>query len=77
MLFRRVISSCVFFLIFSLSLFAQGDRGTITGTVTDSAGAPMPNVAVNITNTAKTLVVDEVVQLPEQPIGYRHLILVP
>jgi len=32
---------------------------------------------VNIKNTAKTLVVDEVVQLPEQPIGYRHLILVP
>ena len=52
MLFRRVTSICVFSLIFSLSLFAQGDRGTITGTVTDSTGAPMPNVAVNITNTA-------------------------
>jgi hypothetical protein len=54
MLFRRVISSCVFSLIFSLSLslLAQGDRGTITGTVTDSTGAPMPNVVVNITNTA-------------------------
>ena len=52
MLFRRVTSICVFSLILSLSLFAQGDRGTITGTVTDSTGAPMPNVAVSITNTA-------------------------
>ena len=52
MLFRRATSICVFSLILSLSLFAQGDRGTITGTVTDSAGAPMPNVAVSITNTA-------------------------
>jgi hypothetical protein len=55
MLFRRVTSICVFFLILSLSLFAQGDRGTITGTVTDSTGAPMPNVAVNITNTATNI----------------------
>ena len=55
MLFRRVTSICVFSLILSLSLFAQGDRGTITGTVTDSTGAPMPNVAVNITNTATNI----------------------
>ena len=52
MLFHRGISICVFFLAFSLFLCAQGDRGTITGTVTDSTGAPMPNVVVNVTNTA-------------------------
>ena len=52
MLFRRIISICVFSLTLAFSLFAQGDRGTITGTVTDSTGAPMPNVVVNITNTA-------------------------
>ena len=52
MLFRRITSICVFSLTLAFSLFAQGDRGTITGTVTDSTGAPMPNVVVNITNTA-------------------------
>ncbi len=57
MLFRRITSICVFSLTLAFSLFAQGDRGTITGTVTDSAGAPMPNVVVNITNTATNTLV--------------------
>ncbi len=30
--------------------FAQGDRGTITGTVTDQAGAVVPNTAIEVTN---------------------------
>ena len=57
MLFRRITSICVFSLTLAFSLIAQGDRGTITGTVTDSAGAPMPNVVVNITNTATNTLV--------------------
>lgn len=33
-----------------LALWAQSDRGTITGAVTDPAGAVIPNVAVNAVN---------------------------
>src|ERR1700688_3157580 len=49
---HRAVSICVFLLCLPLGLFAQGERGTITGTVTDTTGAPMPNVAVSIVNTA-------------------------
>src|SRR3954471_11993273 len=31
--------------------FAQGDRGTITGTITDSGGAVVPRAAITATNT--------------------------
>lgn len=31
--------------------FAQGDRGTLTGIVTDHSGAVVPVVAINVTNT--------------------------
>src|SRR5271170_5733726 len=41
----------VFFLICSVAAFAQGDRGTITGTVTDPTGAVVPNANIQITNT--------------------------
>src|SRR6516162_2495185 len=34
----------------SLSLFAQSDRGTITGTVSDTTGALIPGVSVVATN---------------------------
>lgn len=37
-------------LICSLSLFAQSDRGTITGTVTDAAAALVPGASVAATN---------------------------
>lgn len=37
---------------FSLAVFAQTERGNITGTVTDSTGAVIPGAAVVITNTA-------------------------
>jgi hypothetical protein len=36
----------------SLCAYAQSDRGTITGTVTDSSGSLIPNVAVTAINTA-------------------------
>src|ERR1700735_2465555 len=39
------------FLICSVAAFAQGDRGTITGTVTDPTGAVVPNANIQITNT--------------------------
>lgn len=44
-----------FFLIASLALFAQGERGTFNGTVTDPSGAAVANAAVKITNPATGL----------------------
>jgi hypothetical protein len=38
-------------LLFVLPVFAQTDRGTITGTVLDPAGAVVPNAAVSAKNT--------------------------
>ena len=40
-----------FFLICTLAAFAQGDRGTITGTVTDPTGAVVPNANIQVTNS--------------------------
>ena len=39
------------FLICALAAFAQGDRGTITGTVTDPTGAVVPNANIQVTNS--------------------------
>ena len=39
------------FLICTLAAYAQGDRGTITGTVTDPTGAVVPNANIQLTNT--------------------------
>jgi hypothetical protein len=38
-------------LLFASHLFAQSNRGTITGTVSDSTGALIPGVQVVLTNT--------------------------
>jgi len=45
----RRLSLCLFAL--ALSLFAQTDRGTITGTVTDPAGAVISNAPLQLVNT--------------------------
>src|ERR1035438_5976098 len=37
--------------IFTIAAFAQSDRGTITGTVTDASRAVVPGAAVLATNT--------------------------
>jgi hypothetical protein len=47
------------FLICTLAAFAQGDRGTITGTVTDPTGAVVPNAAIQVTS-AETAAVYQV-----------------
>src|SRR5580658_5911484 len=46
----------VFFLICSVAAFAQGDRGTITGTVTDPTGAVVPNANIQVVNTQTSAV---------------------
>ena len=37
--------------VLATTLFGQGDRGTFTGTVTDPAGAVVPNVRLSVINT--------------------------
>ena len=39
------------FLLCAVAAFAQGDRGTITGTVSDPTGAVVPNANIQVTNT--------------------------
>ncbi len=40
---------------FSLTAFAQTSRGTVSGTVTDQAGAVVPGATITLTNTATTV----------------------
>jgi hypothetical protein len=40
-----------FLLVCAVAAFAQGDRGTITGTVTDPTGAVVPNANIQITSS--------------------------
>ena len=39
-------------LLLSTLAFAQGDRGAITGLITDKSGGAVPNVAIEVVNTA-------------------------
>ena len=47
----RILAIVMGGLLFLATVQAQSDRGTITGTVTDQAGAVVPAAAVAITNT--------------------------
>jgi len=48
----RLLHAPAFILVFTASVFAQSDRGTITGTVADSTGAVIPGAKVLLTNPA-------------------------
>jgi hypothetical protein len=48
---RHVLPS-LFLGLFASAAFAQSDRGTITGTVTDPAGAVVANAAIEARNEA-------------------------
>src|SRR5579883_2110003 len=50
---RLVWITCLCF-VFAVSVFAQTDRGTITGTVADSTSAVIPGANVTATNTQTT-----------------------
>lgn len=49
---RSVVAFLVLTLCCSLPLFAQSDRGSITGTVMDTSGAVVPNATVTATSLA-------------------------
>ncbi len=51
---RMSLLSCLFLIAFASLAFAQ--EATIVGTITDPSGAPVPNVAITITNTETGLV---------------------
>jgi hypothetical protein len=50
--YRGLILLSALLALASIQVFGQGQAGTLLGTVTDSSGAVLPNVTVNITNTA-------------------------
>jgi hypothetical protein len=47
----RILIPTLCLLSFAVNVFAQGDRGTITGTVTDPAGAVVPNATIEAKQT--------------------------
>ena len=47
----RSLSTAIVFFLLVLTLFAQTDRGTITGTINDPAGAVVANAAIEARNT--------------------------
>jgi hypothetical protein len=47
--FMRLLTAC--FLLGTVVLFAQSDRGTITGTIADPAGAVVANAPIQVRNT--------------------------
>ncbi|MBP1609219.1 MAG: hypothetical protein H6Q04_1454, partial [Acidobacteria bacterium] len=48
---RSIVFALIGLLLIAPSILAQSDRGTITGTVTDPAGAMIPNVPIEAKNT--------------------------
>lgn len=48
----RHVSALLLLLVSSLAVYAQNDRGTVTGEVKDQAGAVIPGAAITATNTA-------------------------
>src|ERR1700731_2266969 len=49
-LLTYVLSAAVLTALFATSSFAQSERGSISGTVTDSSGAVVPGAKVVVTN---------------------------
>jgi len=48
---RRIAVICTILSLLIAALYGQNDRGTITGTVSDPAGAVVPNANIKVTNT--------------------------
>jgi Carboxypeptidase regulatory-like domain len=71
----RVTVATFLLCLFGVVLFAQSERGTIAGTVTDSSGAAVPQAKVTVTDMATNTVVSTVTTaagdytLPNLPTG--------
>src|SRR5580704_5288275 len=50
----KILHLC-FLLLISVSLFAQADRGSISGTITDATGAAVPGITLTLQNPANNL----------------------
>ncbi len=48
----RCVSAIACVLLFALAAFGQGDRGSITGTITDPQGAATTNASIDVKNVA-------------------------
>ena len=48
---QQLTKAAITSVLFAAMAFGQGGRSTILGTVTDQSGAPVPKVAVTVTNT--------------------------
>src|SRR5260221_82105 len=48
----RLVQISIFILVLSLAIIGQTNKGSITGTVTDSKGAAVPGATITITNIA-------------------------
>lgn len=62
---RRTLIILVFLLLVGGAVFAQNNRGSITGSITDSAGALMPGVRVE----ARNMEMDTLLQVASNPTG--------
>ena len=53
-----IVCCLTWFAVFSFSVFAQSERGTITGAVRDSSGAVVPAAKVTVTNSATNVAIN-------------------
>ena len=58
MSFKKSLFLLALFVVSSCLLFAQADRGTIEGLITDPTGSPVPGVKVRIIRTQTQDVID-------------------
>src|ERR1035438_596623 len=71
----RVLSKTICCMLFTLAAFAQSDRGTITGSVTDPAAAVVPGARVIAKNVDNGAIFDTTTTatgnftLPSLPVG--------
>ncbi len=80
----RFVASALLLVLLSAGAFAQGDRGTITGTVSDPAGAVVSGAAVEAKHVETGTVYDTTstttgnFTLSELPVGnYEVTVTVP
>jgi hypothetical protein len=52
MRYSQLSTTAVLLMLSSIGLWGQGDRGAITGVITDKSGSAVPEVAIEVVNTA-------------------------